>query len=182
MARSADSPRSDVPAFVAVLLLAITAGGILDLILDAPSSLWTAHVLVEIALVVLSLGTAIYLWTGWRGAERSLESARLSLEARSEERDSWRAKAELHLRGLGVAIDEQLRAWQLTPAERETAHLILAGHSHKRIAALTSRSERTVRQHATSVYRKARMSGRAELSAFFLGDLPSAAEGKPAET
>lgn len=32
-------------------------------------------------------------------------------------------------------------------------------------------SERTVRQQALSVYRKAKLAGRAELSAFFLEDL-----------
>ena len=48
---------------------------------------------------------------------------------------------------------------------------LLKGYSHKQIAALTERSERTVRQHAVSVYRKSGLGGRAELSAFFLEDL-----------
>jgi len=36
---------------------------------------------------------------------------------------------------------------------------------------LSGRRERTVRQHAVAVYRKSGLSGRAELSAFFLEDL-----------
>ena len=60
---------------------------------------------------------------------------------------------------------------ELTPAEREVAILLLKGHSHKRIARLTERSDQTVRQHATAVYRKSGLSGRAELAAFFLEDL-----------
>jgi len=59
----------------------------------------------------------------------------------------------------------------LTPAERETALMLLKGFSLKRIAALSGRSERTVRQHAVAVYEKAGLAGRAELSGFFLGDL-----------
>ena len=39
------------------------------------------------------------------------------------------------------------------------------------IANLRATSERTVRQRAKDVYRKAGLSGRAELSAFFLEDL-----------
>ena len=39
------------------------------------------------------------------------------------------------------------------------------------IAALTGRSERTVRQHAGVAYDKAGLGGRAELAAFFLNDL-----------
>ena len=49
--------------------------------------------------------------------------------------------------------------------------LLLKGLGHKEAAALLERSERTVRQHAVSVYRKSGLSGRAELSAFFLEDL-----------
>jgi DNA-binding CsgD family transcriptional regulator len=67
--------------------------------------------------------------------------------------------------------DRQLRAWNLTPAERETALLLLKGLGLKEIAALQDKSERTVRQHAISVYRKSGLGGRAELSAFFLEDL-----------
>jgi hypothetical protein len=37
-----------------------------------------------------------------------------------------------------------------------------------------ARSERTVRQHAVAVYRKAGVAGRAELAAFFLSGLPEA--------
>ena len=49
--------------------------------------------------------------------------------------------------------------------------MLLKGYGHKQIAAQTGRSERTVRQHAGVVYEKAGISGRAELSAFFLNGL-----------
>jgi DNA-binding NarL/FixJ family response regulator len=48
---------------------------------------------------------------------------------------------------------------------------LLKGYGHKEIATLLGRSERTVRQHAVAVYRKSKLSGRAELAAFFLEDL-----------
>ena len=51
------------------------------------------------------------------------------------------------------------------------AVLLLKGQSHKEIATATGRSERTVRQHAIAAYHKAGVGGRAELAAFFLGDL-----------
>ena len=49
--------------------------------------------------------------------------------------------------------------------------LLLKGLGHKEAASVLDRSERTVRQHAVSVYRKSGLSGRAELAAFFLEDL-----------
>jgi DNA-binding NarL/FixJ family response regulator len=69
------------------------------------------------------------------------------------------------------AIDEQFRAWRLTPTEGEIALQLLQGRSHKQIAAATGRSERTVRQHAVVVYQKSGLGGRAELGAFFLEGL-----------
>jgi DNA-binding NarL/FixJ family response regulator len=69
---------------------------------------------------------------------------------------------------LGKAIEDKFRAWGLTPVESEVALLLLKGHSHKEIAFMTGRGEKTVRQHAVSVYQKSALRGRAELAAFFL--------------
>jgi DNA-binding NarL/FixJ family response regulator len=117
------------------------------------------------------MGSALYLGVAWGRAERGLVRAHQVLAEHQQERDSWREQAQAALRGLGEAIDNQLTAWSLTPAEKETALLLLKGYSHKEIAHHTDRSERTVRQHAVSVYRKSGLSGRAELAAFFLEDL-----------
>jgi DNA-binding CsgD family transcriptional regulator len=84
---------------------------------------------------------------------------------------------------MGHAIDRQFEAWELTPAERDVALLLLKGYSHKAIAKHTSRSPQTVRQHAATVYRKGSLAGRAELSAYFLEDLmlPGADAADPGE-
>ena len=152
-------------------LVAISVGGVVDLSLDRPASFWSVHVVFEVALLGCSLGAVAYLWLGWRSAGRMLERSRAELSLRADERDAWRGRAEKLLRGLGDEIDRQLRVWGLTPAERETALLLLKGCGHKEIAALQQKSERTVRQHAVAVYRKSGLSGRAELAAFFLEDL-----------
>jgi len=94
-----------------------------------------------------------------------------ALAARGDERDAWRDQSRRLREGLGAAIDAQLLDWNLTRVERQTAFLLLKGYSHKEIARLTERSDRTVRQHAVDIYRKSGMSGRAELSAFFLEDM-----------
>jgi DNA-binding CsgD family transcriptional regulator len=153
------------------VLLAIALGGAADLALDWPSRPSLFHVLFEGGLLVFSLGAVTTLWVGWARTRRSLARARAAGETHRAERDAWRARAEKLLRGLGEEIDAQLRAWGLTPAERETALLVLKGYGHKEIAALLGKSERTVRQHAEAVYRKSGLAGRAELSAFFLEDL-----------
>jgi DNA-binding CsgD family transcriptional regulator len=175
--------RPNLHLFLTLVLLAVVAAGVIDLTLDAPRSWLTAHVLVELTLISISLGSAIYLWAGWYRTLRSLRRTQATLSRQREERDRWRESAQRFLEGLGEAIDEQFDAWDLTPTEREVALLLLKGNSHKGIAAITGRSERTVRQHSVAVYRKSGLSGRAELAGFFLGDLllPSRANGEPEE-
>ena len=167
-----DGPESGrLRLMVVAALAAVVVGGAVDLYLDAPSTLWSPHVLFEGALILYSLGLAVYLLRRWRRTSRSLQRTEERLEARQAERDAWRRRARSLLRGLGEEIDRQFKAWELTPAEKEVALLLVKGHSHKKIAHMTDRSERTSRQHAGSVYEKAGLSGRAELAAFFLEDL-----------
>lgn len=156
---------------LSLLLGAFASGALADVVLDRPRNLWSLHVAVELSMVVFALAAVTWLWLGWRRALGSLARSRRELAGRSAERDAWRARAESFLKGLGEEIDRQLRQWELTPAERETALLLLKGFGHKEIASLQNKSERTVRQHAVSVYRKSGLSGRAELSAYFLEDL-----------
>jgi len=158
--------------WVATALFGLIAlGGVIDLVLDQPTTLWSFHVLFEIGMLVLSLGAMAFLWIGWQDAGHTLEQTQTALEARGVERDRWRGRAEKLLSGLGEEIDRQFREWGLTPVERETALLLLKGYGHKEIAALQNKSERTVRQHSVAVYRKSSLSGRAQLSAYFLEDL-----------
>lgn len=170
-----DDGNPRLPLGVAAVLVLVAIAGVIDLVLDAPTTWRSAHVIFEVALMLTSLGFAVYLWRGWVRASRSVDEVRRDLLSRQaalrEERDAWRERAQGALANLAQAIDAQFDAWRLTATEREIALLLLKGHGHKQAAAITGRSERTVRQHAVSVYHKAGLSGRAELAAFFLGDL-----------
>ncbi len=156
---------------LAVVFAVITLGAAADLVMDRPSTVWSLHVMFELGLVLFSLGAATFLAAGWYAAHRELDVLQRSAEETRQERDAWRAHAARLRADLAEAIREQFDTWRLTAAERETALMLLKGYSHKRIARLTSRSDRTVRQHAVAVYRKAGLGGRSELSAYFLEDL-----------
>ena len=173
-----DANRSSDPIFIGLLLLIALLGSV-DLVLDSPSAWLSVHVAVDLGLVVLCLGTGLYLLRAWYRSRRSLTQVQQMLAERRAERDLWKERTETLLKGLGQAIDEQLTTWKLTPTEHQIAFLLLKGYSHKEIARIGERSERTVRQHAVAVYRKSGLAGRAELSAYFLEDLfqPSGATG-----
>ncbi|MBI2962650.1 MAG: helix-turn-helix transcriptional regulator, partial [Deltaproteobacteria bacterium] len=93
------------------------------------------------------------------------------LSASRAEAERWRVEAADLISGLSAAIDRQLERWQLSVAEKEIALLLLKGLSHKEIAEVRQVGEATVRQQAGAVYRKAGLSGRRDLAAFFLEDL-----------
>lgn len=68
-------------------------------------------------------------------------------------------------------IDRQFDIWGLSPAEKEIGLLMLKGLSFKEAAEIRNASERTVRQQAQDIYRKASVAGRNEFAAWFLEEL-----------
>ncbi len=156
---------------LAGVLVLLVVNGAINLAFDAPHDWLAPHALFELFSIAAAVAAAAILWLGWWKAAQTVGAVRQSLEHRKSERDAWRERARRALDGLGEAIDAQFREWELTPTEREIALLVLKGHSHKRIADLTGRRERTVRQHSVVVYQKSGLGGRAELAAFFLEDL-----------
>src|SRR5690349_8901833 len=162
---------SHLQLILAVALGSIIVGGTVDLIMDRPTTWLSVHVVFETLMLAGALVMATTLWLGWWNSAHSAATLRRSLDEQSVERDAWKASAQTALEGLGRAIDAQFTTWQLTPTEREIALMLLKGYGLKEIAALTTRSERTVRQHASVVYEKAGVAGRAELAAYFLKDL-----------
>lgn len=106
-----------------------------------------------------------------RSLKRSASDLNARLEARTAEADRWRAETESLRRGLGEAIDRQFERWKLSDAEREVASLLLKGLSTKEIASVRETTDATTRQQARAVYKKAGLTGRSDLAAFFLEDM-----------
>lgn len=70
-----------------------------------------------------------------------------------------------------IYLHKQFDAWELTPSEKEVAMLILKGLSFREISELRETKVKTVRQQASSIYAKARTTGRHEFSAWFFEDM-----------
>lgn len=68
-------------------------------------------------------------------------------------------------------MQKQFDAWQLTASEQDVVIGLLKGLSFREIAELRQTREKTVRQQASSVYRKAGVASRNELAAWFFEDL-----------
>ncbi len=150
------------------VILLLVAG---DVVADARSGTHWLHIAIELVILLFAaIGIAV-LWVRYLGTRRDAELLQRDLEAARADARHWRNESREALAGLGAAIDRQFERWELSPAEAEIGLLLLKGLTHKEIARVRSTSERTVRQQARALYLKARLAGRAELSAFFLEDL-----------
>lgn len=75
----------------------------------------------------------------------------------------------LHDRAVSARIALAAEDWGLTERQRDVLGGIVAGNANKAIAKRLKCSEATVEAHATAIYRKAKVEGRAALIAKFLG-------------
>lgn len=153
-----------VLALIAVLAVTDLAGDLRD-------GVTTWHVLAEGAVVVAAcVGVALLLRGAWALKHRLADQSR-DFSVFREQAEAWRSGSRRYLDGLSSSIDQQLDRWQLSAAEKDVAFLLLKGLSLKEIAAARGTSEKTVRAQSVSVYAKSGLTGRSELSAFFLEDL-----------
>jgi DNA-binding CsgD family transcriptional regulator len=159
--------------FLALLLLVTGAATIIDLTSDGFNKESLTHLLIEGFIFLASSAAFVVLFVRIRKDLAIISSTRSELTRSHADAAAWKKRANVFIMGLGEEIQAQFDQWDLTPAEKEVALLLIKGLSHQEIADLTHRSERTIRQHAGSVYQKSDLTGRAELSAFFLEDLLS---------
>jgi len=162
--------------FAAILLFIVW-----DMAADYRSGTDWPHLLAEFSILLMAAAGIVILWRRFVAARETARFLERDLEVARHEARRWRDESRDLLDGLGTAIERKFNRWKLTPAEAEIGLLMLKGLTHKEIAQIRTTSERTVRQQARSVYLRAGLAGRAELSAFFLEDLllPRSALEKP---
>lgn len=132
---------------------------------------WT-HLLTEGLILIISLLGIVYFGRlYYQMTQSTIHLLTQDLALATQQAQQWREANRELVSGLAVQIQKQFDNWQLTPAEAEVGMLMLKGLSHVDIAQLRNSSERTIRDQARAIYRKAGVAGRSELSAFFLEDL-----------
>ena len=72
---------------------------------------------------------------------------------------------------LARIIHEEFDHWRFTQTEKDIALLLIQGFSMREIADFRHVKEKSVRQQATKIYLKARVSNRYELTSYFIVDL-----------
>ncbi len=144
----------------------------LDILSDYGDGIEWSHLLVELLVLMIAVvGLSLFWLKRYQSTQSTLHTLQTDLVAANKEAQLWRDESRDLIAGLGAEIQKQFLRWGLSNAEAEVGLLLLKGFSHQEIANIRSASERTVREQARALYRKAGVSGRSSLSAFFLEDL-----------
>ena len=155
-----------------VLYTVIFALIALDVAGDYQEGIDWQHIAVELSVLLAAVtGITLLGRDYYQHTQLTLHNLQTDLASAQQEAKRWRDESRDLIQGLGVEIQKQFSRWELTQAEGEVGLLVLKGFSHQEIADIRGASERTVREQARALYRKAGLTGRSELSAFFLEDL-----------
>ena len=129
------------------------------------------HILVEMFMGLLSLfAIAVMIYASWK-QRNELKSLSQILNQTRDELTENQLKTQKLMGEFSKIIQEQFTEWKMTQSEKEVALLLLKGLSLDEIASVRETKEKTVRQQASNLYKKAGLSGRHELVAFFFEDL-----------
>lgn len=152
---------------ISYLLLLIIVFKLVDLYIDYVNAVADHHIVQEAILIILSLALFVYLTIDIR--KRSADARRLAQQLTiSQERESRLSQQVVDSKKLFFdAMNQQFDQWQLTKAEKEIALFLMKGLSRFEIAELRGKSEKTITNQCSSIYRKAEVTGRHELAALF---------------
>ena len=155
---------------ILVFAIVVIASGA-DLVADLSHGADIEHMVKEAFIVGLSMIAIAWLMWGLRRQRLEISSLQQELEAANNSQLQPKKYVLEARKKLGNVVSRQFSEWQLTGSETEVGWLLLKGLSLKEIALLRNTQEKTVRQQASSIYKKAGISGRHAFSAWFIEDI-----------
>lgn len=154
------------------LWLFVAIMSLIDISIDIQYHAGWSHILMESTVFLACAACAIILICGFYKISNSkLNYFENTLFQSKSNAEFWQNEYLQLIKGLSEKIKHQFISWNLTNAEADIGFLLIKGFSLKEIAELRLTSERTVREQARSIYQKAEVAGRSELTAYFLEDL-----------
>lgn len=155
---------------IMVFLAVMLASGV-DIATDLSHGATMQHVVKEAVILGLSMVAAAWLLLGVRRQNLEIKQ----LQQQLHEQQNQTSTPEKYIldgrKTLSSVISQQFNDWQLTGSEAEIGWLLLKGLSLKEIALVRNTSEKTVRQQASAIYKKADIAGRHAFSAWFIEDI-----------
>lgn len=130
-----------------------------------------SHVMVEMFMAMASLVAFVVLMRCMWLDKKALKESAQRLSSAKRALSAAEHQTQKLMGDFSKIIQAQFTDWQFTQSEKEVALLLLKGLSLEEIAVVRETKEKTVRQQASNLYKKAGVCGRHELVAFFFEDL-----------
>ena len=143
----------------------------MDLALDFHQGTDFSHVAQEAVILALSLMALAWLLIDLLRYTTEIKKLRAELQNNKKPSSPPKMYVVQAKSNLSHVISQQFEDWQLTNSEKEVGWFLLKGFSLKEIAALRETLEKTVRQQASAIYKKAGLNGRHSFSAWFIEDV-----------
>jgi len=162
-------PTSDKLIFLLTGAVVLASAG--DIVSDLGHGSPLRHVLQEVVLMGLAAALMLRVFWDMRQQRSQLEDLKREMAQPGTPARHVNPLIKDARKRLSEAVDTQFQEWQLSSGEREIGALLIKGLSIKEIAGLRETHEKTVRQQASAIYRKAGVSGRHAFAAWFIEDL-----------
>ena len=153
------------------MLLIVIIINTADFIKDINQGDELLHIGLEILTVFLSIWGIFMLFRMIKNRKDEISALNQKVEQAETDLELSHSKLKEIGREYNKYITKQFEVWGLTPSEKEVALILLKGLSFKEIAIVRSTKEKTVRQQASTIYRKSSVAGRHEFSAWFFEDM-----------
>lgn len=162
-------PNFKTAAIITVLLLVMTSNAF-DLVMDFTRHEPIWHLIEEIIVISLAIGLIVYLTKELKQKKYAMQT--LIEELKTTERSLTQSTTFINnaRKEYSEIIHQQFDEWQLSQSQQQIALLLLKGLSFNEIAAIRDTKEKTVRQQASEIYKKADVAGRHAFSAWFFED------------
>jgi DNA-binding CsgD family transcriptional regulator len=155
---------------ILIFTLVVIANGA-DLFADLSHGADTEHIVKEVVVICFSIFAITLLLVGLYRQKLEIKSLQHELEIASKPQTPPKKYVLEARKKLGNVVTQQFSEWLLTSSEIEVGWLLLKGLSLKEISIVRRTQEKTVRQQASSIYKKSGVSGRHAFSAWFIEDI-----------
>ena len=155
----------------AVFVLFILGTSVAEIIIEFASGETLAEMLNDLFRFALSTIVLIIFVVEYLNQQRALGDLRGQLSSARGQLAKLDTRSNKLASQYRAVMQKQFDAWRLSASEQDVVIMMLKGLSFREIAELRETREKTVRQQASSVYRKAGLASRNELAAWFFEDM-----------
>jgi DNA-binding CsgD family transcriptional regulator len=162
-------PNIKTAVIITVLLLVVTSN-VVDLVMDFANHAPIWHLIEEVFVISLAMGLIVYLAMELKQKKHDMQTLVEKLKTTEYSLTQSTTFINNARKEYSEIIHQQFDEWQLSLSQQQIALLLLKGLSFNEIAAIRDTKEKTVRQQASEIYKKADVAGKHAFSAWFFED------------